>query len=504
MTNLDLKNLQAEQCKDLYHSSLRTSLIYATLNSQFFDFGNIHHFDDLLTSIEDYENPFEIISEGHQLFTLALIGILNKDCPPPYSIWLQEKIENFRQIKVWEEFQLATALKSVLGALIGEPVILPKPSQLKSGAAFLEWKGLWSWGKTTHGRFHADLGFFWAILGHLKQEPSLIEAAQYIAKWHLNTLNPDYSPIRGLFVLEENASLKHHLISNYLLFQAIAVLTDDSNFGLVAARQLDYLQEYVPEGLPDDLLLVHMYLSQIGNVSPSEAFSLDPWVFDQEVGLIGCRSAKNTVLCAGNGGQTGLGYIKQAQVEIVNYGPQFFPLGDCQGFGVEGSRFQSNLPAWKMNLSENGFRIKSTLRLTPQQMDMQSLPNFRNGLSSKVWAEVEQSFAMQENTLSISANFVSLDQVHELAFVFFVSAESCSVEEGATLYPKTFAHYRGTSELIQLKKGDSILLIETPSVKGDVEVIPLAGEDNFWGADFLIAYRVDSSQQIFHWDIHLN
>ncbi|MBS4168521.1 hypothetical protein [Parachlamydia sp. AcF125] len=503
MTKLNLKILQAEDCKDLYHSSPKTLLLHATLCCQPFDFESIPNFDDLLADKECHTTPFTLVAEGYQLLTLAFIASLNKNCSIPYSLWLQEKVEDFRQIKVWEEFQLVTALKAVLGALTGLPVTLPQPSQLKSGAAFLEWRGLWRWGKATHGRYHADLGFLWAILGYLKQESSLIEASHHLAKWHLNTLNADFFPIQSLFVLEENASLKQHLISNYLLFQAMALLKGDPHFGFIAARQLDYLKEVQPEKLPDDLLLFDMYLSQIGQGVSSQEVSLgDPWIFDQEVGLIGYRSTERTILCAGNGGQTGLGYVKQSQVEIVNYGPQFFPLGDCQRFGIEGSRFQSNLPAWKMNLTEKGFEIKSTLGLTPQQMDLQSLPNFRNGLSSQIWVDVEQAFVIKENILSISASFMSLNEVQELAFVFFVSADCCQVEEGSIFYPKTFAHYRGNSASILLKKGDSHLLIKATAEQGHVEVIPLAGGDNFWGADFLIAYRVDSSQQTFCWDIH--
>lgn len=497
MTLRDLKNIYLETRSDFLASPL-SAFTTAILESRPLDLSSDASFEALVGLKETNQTPFALLAEGYQLLSLALIRILAENPSAAYEEWLQAKISDYIQVNTWAEFQLLAVLKAILANLIDQPLSLQSPQQLKGGAAFLEWKGLWSWGKATHGHLHADLGCLWGLFGYLSQDNTWIEAAKEIANWQLNTLNVDFFPVRSLFTLEENALIPKILISNYLLFYMIAALTGDKHFKFAAKKQLEHLNRCQKVRIPHEALLMEAFLKRIEGRVSEEEFVLQPWISDQEVGLLGFRSPTETVFCLGKGGQTGLGYVNFSDIGIVNYGPQHLPLGDCQTFGIEESGFES--ATCQLNPSKTGFHLSSTARLTPKKVDLDSFANFRNGIPSNIWVDLKHTFTLEEKKLVVAANFFSLQEMQELAFVFFVTADCCELEKGSIIYPKTFVHYRGLEDSLIFKRGDARLSIKAQAPL-NVEVIPLSGGENFWGADFLVAYPVHATLPSIEWTI---
>jgi len=497
MTLRDLKNIYLETRTDFLASPL-SAFTAAILESRPLDFACFNSFETFFENQDAIKTPFKFLSEGYQLLSLALIRILAENSSVDYEEWLQAKINNYVQTSTWTEFQLLAILKAILANLADQPMVPHSPQLLKGGAAFLEWKGLWSWGKATHGPLHSDLGCLWGLFGYLSQDNTWIEAAKEVANWQLNTLNVDFLPIKSLFTLEENAVFPKILISNYLLFSMIAALTGDKHFKFAANKQLEHLNQCQNVKISDESLLMEVFLKRIEGLVSEEEFALPPWISDQEVGLLGFRSPTETVMCVGKGGQTGLGYLNFAEIGIVNYGPQHLPLGDCQAFGIEESTLETLV--CQLNPSKNGFHLSSTARLTPKQVDLNSFVNFRNGIPSNIWVDLKHTFTLDDKKLEVAANFFSLSEMQELAFVFFVTADCCYLEKGTVIYPKTFTHYRGIENTLIFKRGEKRLSIKAHAPL-NVEVIPLSGGENFWGADFLVAYPMNSISTSFEWKI---
>lgn len=494
MTKPDLKTFYLENCIDFSNQNL-ARFTTAILCSHSADFSLLHSFDELLPHFKGGgKNPLEILSEGYCILALALINFLDENSPEAFQEWLKEKINTFINAPAWHEFQLLTALKALLAALSNQTFSTFTPKQLQSGAAFLEWKGHWSWGKIPCGFYHSDLGSLWLIYGYLTQDSLWIDAGKKVAQWQLNVLNSDFLPINSLYMHEEKASIQKLLISNYLLFKTAAALTNDTHLAYAAKRQIDHLNHYHDFQISEKTVLLESLTSRIKQQTEQQSFRLDQCIADEELDLVGFRSERDLVLCTGKGGQTGLGYLNFSDVKIANYGPQHSPLGDCSGFGVEECDSLSD-----MTLSDKGFFLKSTARISPKNIDLHSFANYRNGIASNIWMNLTQNFIKDERRLLISANFNSLDKLKDLAFVFYIIADACHIDKNTVIFPKTFTHYRGVGDSLSFTKGNSNLHIQTQSHL-NLEVIPLGGGNSFWGADFLVAYRIDPSQT-FLWEI---
>ncbi len=89
------------------------------------------------------------------------------------------------------------------------------------------------------------------------------------------------------------------------------------------------------------------------------------------------------------GGTTGLGVLRLEDIEIVSYGPQYLPLEDCQGFGIEGNALtdqgmRRSLIEWR----RQSFVLKGCTRL----VDQPSSSPFGIGRFRGIWLEVSQEF----------------------------------------------------------------------------------------------------------------
>lgn len=494
MTKPDLKTIYLENCADFSNQHLAKATA-AVICSRSSDFSWLQSFEELLPRIKgDQKNPLEVLFEGYHILALALISFLDDTAPQAFRDWVIKKAQEFINAPSWHEFQLLSALKALLAVLSGQTFTPSLPKQLQSGAAFLEWKGYWSWGKIPYGFYHSDLGSLWLIYGYLTQDNLWIEAGKKLAQWQLNVLNSDFLPISSLYMHEDNASLQKMLISNYLLFKVASTLTGDSHLGYAAKRQMDHLNHCQDLHLMEKTVLLESLISRIKLQTNQQPFTLTPSILDEELDLIGLRSENDFVMCTGRGGQTGLGYLNFSGVKVTNYGPQHSPLGDCTGFGIEECDLISDLA-----FSDTGFFLNSTARIAPKDIDLHSFSNFRNGTPSNIWLNLIQNYTKDERCLQISANFSTLNQLEDLAFVFYIIADTCHIDKDTTIFPKTFTHYRGCNDLLTFTKGNSSLSIQTRGHL-NLEVIPLGGGNSFWGADFLVAYRVDSAKT-FIWEV---
>ncbi|MBA3815210.1 MAG: hypothetical protein H0X29_01560, partial [Parachlamydiaceae bacterium] len=206
-----------------------------------------------------------------------------------------------------------------------------------------------------------------------------------------------------------------------------------------------------------------------------------------------------SVISTLTGGGSGMGCMHREDVQIVNFGPQHLPLGDCYGFGIESQ--QSHLSQAQISISESSkmYTIEGVARVTPRPKNSSQQASFRNGDHSGFWIEAKQSF--QNEQLTIETIFRGLYDISTLAFAFFVKAQSCVIESLKVVNPRSFERYQGEVKNIILRGEKATLIIEAGQKKGELQVIPLGGGNNFWGADFLVAYIMNSQEYKYSWTI---
>ncbi|MCH9703436.1 MAG: hypothetical protein K0U13_01460, partial [Chlamydiae bacterium] len=201
--------------------------------------------------------------------------------------------------------------------------------------------------------------------------------------------------------------------------------------------------------------------------------TLDTFV-DHELGMVRMIDDESTFLATACGCKSGMGANLYRDVGIVNYGPGLLPVGDCSGFGLAGR---------PRNFSYEEGIIRYQTRIAAPHNRKTGFPVEDSGYSG-MWIEVEQSL---EKTRCSFDGFRPLSQ---LSFSFFVKAPFVMVAGSHKLIPKSLDRYMGPPSAVLLDGG---LELEVLGGASNMEVIPLAGDESFWGTDFLVSFSLDDS-----------
>lgn len=78
---------------------------------------------------------------------------------------------------------------------------------------------------------------------------------------------------------------------------------------------------------------------------------------------------------------------------------------------------------------------------------------------------------------------------------------SCIKINTQLIFPKTLDRYEGEVHSVILEGKESSLELYPELCKGVMQVIPLVGGNEFWGADFLIAYHLDPQHSHYQWNM---
>ncbi len=189
-----------------------------------------------------------------------------------------------------------------------------------------------------------------------------------------------------------------------------------------------------------------------------------------------------SVTCSGF--QSGIGSLSKGDVKIVSMGPHLHPLGDSKSFGIH------RLPL----LKERSFK------------DIQCSDKENEGLFSGWTRIVSSDNALSDSWLYIQSKldakkcFLNFEIKHQqqkkdVYIAFFVRAEKATISTNFHLLPGSLDRYLGKAEKITLDCGRSSLKLSTDS-KTEMQVIPLAGHNYFWDADFLVAYYLEDEKKL--------
>lgn len=367
------------------------------------------------------------------------------------------------------------ALNQVLADM---PVHQINLKQLENGAIPIELHEYRPWIAIPFSPLHAQLGTYLSLIATLSKNEELKTQAIQAAKWQLNTLDYEFFPYTGLFTQEKNSTLTETLLWNYLFFRSVG-------FEEVAQAQLKHLNN---GSIPPFFLLLKKIINETCKDFQKD-LALSNEIYDSSMSLVGMRFPNHHVICTTHGAHTGLGAYRFHDVQILNYGPQFFPLEECQGFGIEGNFLSDHdMRKSEIELSQNSFALKGCVRFVD------------SGQFNGIWMETEQSY--KDQFLDIKGHLLSMQGWENVAFSFFVKAKKCHVGTVACLSPSTFQRYEGKYQTVIFEgKKESIQLMLNDVTKGEMKIIPLGSGENFWGADFLVAYLLHPEESKYHWNV---
>lgn len=452
-------------------------------------------------SEESFNDPFSHVEGYRKLLALFIISTLREDL----STRLEEirflLFDNLRSVKTWQEYQLVTAYKKLCEELAGESDLHSIDINLEEGGyAQIEYGQHWSWAEKPLQPYHIELGVIWALLGIHLNEQCFISASHQIALFQLNLLDSDYLPLQGLFTREKDAVVSKITGWCSTLFHCIGHSHHKPEYISICQEQRDFLR--------DGSKSVHPLVPLIFEWKPfgktlnnARKTTLPATISYPSLGMCGKRSDQLISMSTLTGGRTGLGtYHVNRALSIVTFGPQYQPYGECQGFGVESNQnTQNKFPNLVIEEKGEKYLVKGYTKLAGNVIYESPYPICGNTSHSEIWLDVKQEFDGLSYDLEV--NYLSYQMGSPLSFVFYVKAAECEILGMQTLKPKSLDRYQGDVEELIFSSNSQRINLKPAFADTAMEVIPLAGDDSFWGCDFLVGFAVNERALTQHWTI---
>lgn len=451
------------------------------------------------------QDPFMWIDTLRTLSILSIASGTNAALGQ-FKAPIADYIQRVKILRSCPKIQLGDAYESFINSCFATSEsghALPRPLNTQSGAAPFEPEGYLSWAQTPMGRYHAELGVLWLLLGQKCNHRDLLSAAIQIGVWEVQASKFDYSPFPGLYCCEVDFDPHELTVWRYLLFASLYRHTHDRKF-LAPALQTKAL---LGNGSESNAFLFYLMttVEDLGEGASTETHSGS--LQDDELQLCGWRDPELSLYFTTTGGGSGLGGFTYKSIEIVTYAPHQYPLNEAQGFGV------NTMPKNQLKVAplfqEGGRAIatKGISRLSNLESQELSPPwnRYREGIPQAAWVEVSQT--LKGNVIEIDTLIRQFVNISELAFTFFVKASAVRMDEVEAI-PNQLRHFvLDVSRLEIVGENCTIRLFQhvdnIPLEQASVEVIPLGGNRAFWGADFLISFLYKKPEHRNRWTLEL-
>jgi hypothetical protein len=456
-------------------------------------------------------DPSQLLDSLH---SILLAVLLNEKGDPSDQKLVHAQILtalNPLQSAVDHSFQLFTTLTALIKQLCG--VDFPSPFIKLTQSGMAPQHELYAPGErgVPLSPFHALQGVYCLLLGKVSGDNQLISAAQGVTQWHEKVLDHDRLPPIALYAKQESGPANLHLAATALLFTLSGHFFSQPEWKQNATAQLEALNRTEASscgGIPPLFpLIVQWSKSWPITDNPAPLTSEAPFN-DGECALITHRTEKCSAVATLVGEGTGMGSFKVGDVSILTYGPHVMELHEGQGYGVEQevltpeillygdntlphTSFDRDIPSLSGTVRAGTIPQATVEHTLGEAMDHLAVPNF--------WVRSKQTLFDNETKITARPLFVG-DWV-DPNFVFYVNSDCCELEGGRELLPDSLDGYRGQVESVFLKgKEGGILLTSTEGCE-EMQVIPLAGGPNYWGANFMVAYSLGAPGKDYSWSI---
>jgi hypothetical protein len=276
-----------------------------------------------------------------------------------------------------------------------------------------------------------------------------------------------YPKEHAIFVLQLEAMEQRELAAQMASFQQVYL--DDNGEWIPSL----FSQEGI-RGFGEGTALMRQLLS---------LFSCEPlpkFYVNEELSLARLSWEGGCALFTGAGCMSGQGAFLVGSQGCINFGPQRSSLGDCSQFGIvgQGKQFQCD---------EQTVEVISSLgELIPRKY---ALAHLQDATIEKQWLKMSVQFG--QNALHICGEQKALHRPVTLFYSFFLKGEACFVSKLHKLNPKSLDRYLGPPGTIEVLGQQGNVRIEWGKGIKRLEVIPLAGDESYWGADFLAFVHVE-------------
>ena len=325
-------------------------------------------------------------------------------------------------------------------------------------------------------------------VGLQRRDEGLLRDALAKALSLMELLDRKGRPFSGLLSSPSEFSHAAFYGLGYLLFAAAAHIAEWPKYHLVAESLLTHFKELpVPcyaKVEPLHVALAHFFEKELEKEGvPLIRGTPEMKSYEKELGVASYHNESLSIGCSSTGSHSGVCGMSKNGIRIVSMGPSRSPIGEEENFGV------MRIPPVADAVVERGdetFDFACWTRLASKNdTDL-----------SKTWMELK--VAGRRGRGKIGVKFTDLEE--SLHFLFFVQGEKATVGEQFSLEAGTLDRFSGVENRVSVKNGVEVINIQAVDSES-IEVIPLAGSDHFWGADFLVAYKIPSRCKSMTWDI---
>lgn len=368
-------------------------------------------------------------------------------------------------------------MQSINGDQINVPDI-----DLKNGAWPLFSNENFAWQPLPYPQYHAECTALLFLLAHQLSDAQLLQKADQMIAWQLNTIDSYGLPIAFLWTQEKTCYFDL-LMSNAFAFNMASKYSHQNSIKTTYEAVFNNLMEKLGNESQNSNLRKILAASAIK--TSSKSLSLSEQICDENYELYGFRNDKYNFFCTSYGCKSGLGAFYSYDVGMCNFGPQLLPLVESQNFGM--------IHAKKTNRQDNHFHIQT--KFVAKNDRETALVDLKDAGPCNLW--LESHLKWDDGKLAIAIQTKGLIPLDKVAFVFYVKADLCVIARSHKLRKQTLDRYKGPSLPIEIfgLATQYQLVSQKPT---QMEVIPLAGNGNDWGADYLVAYLFNANSLEFN------
>lgn len=371
-----------------------------------------------------------------------------------------------------ESLQLPKAYLTLIAHLLHLEQPPLEPHQFPNGTALLDTLGCCEGKEIAEPIELAQLGVLWMILGVRQKNEVLQRAGLKVALWQIHLLDGQGRPHLSTWCRASAFRCSTLLLWNYVLLTIAYRISGEKLFAQLAEKTKE--QAWDPDAF--QLQLLHLVPSTL---PPSIVSPFQPFSEEITVGLIKYATPEISFIAQVSGWNSGLFSFHKKHVAILNAGPQMGAYDDLTKFGIKRT--------W-------GVKHRAFQDITWEKTAYHChLKGWTRCSATPIWLEIDAKVQASQVTLHLKLQEKPLPE--EATLLLFLQAEKLVLGGKHHLEPAALERYEGKSLPIELQ-GDGEKMVIQPEGIFSMKVIPLAGGDHFWGAQFLVALTLEASFQL--------
>jgi|GEM_PF-2041963 len=442
--------------------------------------------ESLVAHLIDRCNHFQIVVEKDYLayarlaFTLVAIyhfsGVSQEKCTQD----LQEVYAKLLCHQHPRSWQLPYFYKVTISYLMGRKVEEGAAHVVSKGIALVEYGGHYPYMHLPHALYNAELALLGMILGITLHRAALVESSIKIGEWVAESLALGHP----LWMQEETYDPALLMQISRSLFALILHSTPHEKI----QKMYDSLQE---SSAKNPLSAVFALLVKNIVATPrslSIQYNLDKRSEEENryLGYVVHKDKSLSCYATVSGARTGFAGIAKGSAQIISIGPHTLPLGDMSHYGIYRTPLLQKTPFKDVSIqkTQNQTLFSGWTGIVDGEAE-----HPRQG---PLWLHVH--FQAKDGAACIQTMWMG-EENPAMYIALFVKGSKIIVDQKFHLHPSTLDRYQGSVAPLSIH-GETTSLQVCAKASHSMQVIPLAGQGCFWGAEFLIAYALQKEETL--------